>query len=193
MFAVHWMIASDTLTEATKKALSKAKKAAHRGHDPSQDSQDAANKKGELRIRLPPFTFSSLRWRLFAVAAHQSEDKGLDAPLPKDDDPEGVKMVLADDPLDRAAKFLETLKEFGKQSMDVCCVSFDVALRRSESYPMQHQNICKVLVQKSTYKLLRHLCVHIPWMHNIRSCTYVSYSSARQVSPVYSPSFLVKF
>lgn len=102
---------TETLTEATKKALSKAKKAAHRGHDPLQESQDAANKK---------------------VAAHQSEDKGLDAPLPKDDDPEGVKMVLAEDPLERAAKYLETLKEFGKQSMDVCCVNFDVALRRKK-------------------------------------------------------------
>ncbi|KAL4078146.1 NMDA receptor-regulated protein 1-domain-containing protein [Scleroderma yunnanense] len=100
---------SENQTEVTKKALSKAKKAAHKGNDPSQESQDAANKK---------------------VASHQSEDKGLDAPPPKDDDPEGVKMVLANDPLERAAKFLAPLKEFGKQNMDVCCINFDVALRR---------------------------------------------------------------
>lgn len=97
-------------TDASRKALSKAKKAAHKGNDPSQESQDAANKK----------------------VSNQSEDKGLDAPIPKDEDPDGVKMVLADDALERAAKFLATLKESGKRSIDACLANFDVAMRRKK-------------------------------------------------------------
>ncbi|KAI6002990.1 NMDA receptor-regulated protein 1-domain-containing protein [Pisolithus albus] len=97
-------------TDASKKALSKAKKAAHKGNDPSQESQDAANKK----------------------VSNQSEDKGLDAPIPKDEDPDGVKMVLADDALERAAKFLATLKESGKRNIDACLANFDVAMRRKK-------------------------------------------------------------
>ncbi|KAI6158062.1 NMDA receptor-regulated protein 1-domain-containing protein [Pisolithus tinctorius] len=101
---------SHETTESSKKALSKAKKAARRGNDPSHESQDAANKK----------------------VSNQSDDKGLDAPPPKDDDPDGVKMILADDPLERAAKFLETFKECGKHIMDVCLTNFDVAIRRKK-------------------------------------------------------------
>ncbi|KAI6007858.1 NMDA receptor-regulated protein 1-domain-containing protein [Pisolithus marmoratus] len=101
---------SPETTEASKKALSKAKKAAHRGNDPSQASQDAANKK----------------------VSNQSDDKGLDAPPPKDDDPDGVKMVLADDALERAAKFLATLTESGKHNIDACLANFDVAIRRKK-------------------------------------------------------------
>ncbi|KAG6332172.1 hypothetical protein ID866_6919 [Astraeus odoratus] len=121
---------TETLAEASKKALSKAKKAAHRGNDSSQESQDTSNKKGELRIRLRLSALSSLRSRLFAAASNQSEDKGLDAPPSKDDDPDGIKLVLADDPLEKAAKHLTTFKRASMQAMEACCATFDVAIRR---------------------------------------------------------------
>lgn len=131
---IAYLFCGAETTEASKKALSKAKKAARRGNDPSQESHDVANKKGELRIRLRLYTFSSLRWRIFSAVSNQSDDKGLDAPPPKDDDPDGVKMVLADDSLEKAAKFLATLKESGKHNVDVCLTNFDVAIRRSEYF-----------------------------------------------------------
>jgi hypothetical protein len=97
--------------EKSKKALNKAKKAARKATaDTSQDCDDASSQK---------------------VRAKQNEDKGLEAPPAKDDDPEGLKLVEADDPLERASKFLGLLGEFGKDDIDVNVTSFDVAIRQS--------------------------------------------------------------
>jgi len=98
--------------EMSKKALNKAKKAAHKATvDTSQDYEDASSQK---------------------VRAKQNEDKGLEAPPAKDDDPEGLKLVSADDPLERANKALVSLGEFGNDNIDVNVAVFDVAIRQKK-------------------------------------------------------------
>lgn len=93
---------------SSKKAINKAKKAARKG----QPEADGANSK--------------------KATATQSEDKGLDPPRPKDDDPEGLKLVLAEDPLERADKYLTGLSELVPQNMDICFAIYDVAIRRKK-------------------------------------------------------------
>ncbi|KAF9226310.1 N-terminal acetyltransferase A, auxiliary subunit [Gyrodon lividus] len=96
--------------EMSKKALNKAKKAARKATaETSQDNDDASSQKARLK---------------------QNEDKGLEPPPTKDDDPEGLKLVLADDPLDRASKLLGTLGRSGEDNVDVNVTSFDVAIRQ---------------------------------------------------------------
>ncbi|KAG6379644.1 NMDA receptor-regulated protein 1-domain-containing protein [Boletus reticuloceps] len=98
--------------EMSKKALNKAKKAARKATaDTSQDYDDASSQK---------------------VRAKQNEDKGLEAPTGKDDDPEGLKLVSADDPLEQASKVLGSLGEFGKDDIDVNATMFDVAIRQKK-------------------------------------------------------------
>lgn len=77
--------------------------------------------------------FFSLRKRLlYAATAGQLEDKGLE-PLPrKDEDPDGLKLVLDKDPLERADKYLAGLAEFVPRNLEVCFATYDVAVRRSE-------------------------------------------------------------
>jgi peptide alpha-N-acetyltransferase len=98
--------------EMSKKALNKAKKAAHKATaDTSQDHDDASSQK---------------------VRAKQNEDKGLEAPPTKDDDLEGLKLVAAEDPLEQASKFLGSLGDFGKDNIDVNVTVFDVAIRQKK-------------------------------------------------------------
>ncbi|KAF8550148.1 N-terminal acetyltransferase A, auxiliary subunit [Imleria badia] len=95
----------ESSSEKSKKALNKAKKAAHKATaETSPDYDDASSQK----------------------------DKGLEAPPAKDDDPEGLKLVTADDPLERASKFLLSLGEFGKDDIDVNVTTFDVAIRQKK-------------------------------------------------------------
>lgn len=61
----------------------------------------------------------------------QNEDKGLEPPPARGDDPEGLKLIAADDPLERASKFLGSLGKFGEANVDVNTTSFDVAIRQS--------------------------------------------------------------
>ncbi|KAI6134782.1 NMDA receptor-regulated protein 1-domain-containing protein [Pisolithus croceorrhizus] len=147
---------SSETTDASKKALSKAKKAAHRGNDPSQESQDVANKK----------------------VSNQSEDKGLDAPIPKDEDPDGVKMVLADDTLERAAKFLATLKESGKRNIDACLANFDVATRRKK-----YLQAARALVHAHALNA-QHPELHLRVVQFGKTVSSVSDSIARSVKSV---------
>lgn len=93
---------------SSKKALNKAKKAARKG----QPEADGANSK--------------------KATATQSEDKGLEPPRLKDDDPEGLKLVLVEDPLERADKYLTGLSELVPQNMDICFAVYDVAIRRKK-------------------------------------------------------------
>jgi len=117
--------------EMSRKALNKAKKAARKAMaETSQDYDDANAQKGESRHRFIRFRVYDITIRL-VVRAKQNEDKGLEAPPPKDDDPEGLKLVAADDPLERASKVLGLLGEFGKDDIDVNAISFDVAIRQS--------------------------------------------------------------
>lgn len=93
---------------SSKKALNKAKKAARKG----QPEADGANSK--------------------KATATQTEDRGLEPPRLKDDDPEGLKLVLAEDPLERADKYLTGLSELVPQNMDICFAIYDVAIRRKK-------------------------------------------------------------
>lgn len=118
----------------SRKALNKAKKAAHKAMaETPQDYDDANAQKGESRHRFIRFrVYDITTW--LAVRAKQNEDKGLEAPPPKDDDPEGLKLVAADDPLEQANKVLVLLGEFGKDNIDVNVTSFDVAIRQSACF-----------------------------------------------------------
>jgi N-alpha-acetyltransferase 15/16, NatA auxiliary subunit len=49
----------------------------------------------------------------------------------KDDDPEGLKLLAAPDPLERAAKLLIPLQQLRPELLDTWLVSYDVAIRRS--------------------------------------------------------------
>ncbi|KAG1841873.1 NMDA receptor-regulated protein 1-domain-containing protein [Suillus tomentosus] len=93
---------------SSKKAINKAKKAARKG----QPEADGANSKKATAI--------------------QPEDRGLEPPRPRDDDPEGLKLVLAEDPLERADKYLTGLSELVPQNMDICFAIYDVAIRRKK-------------------------------------------------------------
>ena len=61
-----------------------------------------------------------------------NEDKGLELPVAKDEDPEGMKLLSSPDGLERAAKLLQPLTYLTKKKADVWIVVYDVAVRRSE-------------------------------------------------------------
>ena len=60
-----------------------------------------------------------------------NEDKGLDVDKPKDEDPDGAKLLQASDPLERAAKYLKPLATMAKDSVETWIAIYDVAVRRS--------------------------------------------------------------
>ncbi|KDQ60157.1 hypothetical protein JAAARDRAFT_174177 [Jaapia argillacea MUCL 33604] len=91
------------LTDAAKKAKKKAKKAAQKVQEDAKKASPAGN-----------------------------EDKGLDLVPPKDDDPEGLKLVSGADHLERAHKLLAPLVSLSLNNIEVWAISFDVALRRSK-------------------------------------------------------------
>ena len=59
-----------------------------------------------------------------------NEDKGLEVSPPKDDDPDGTKLVQSPEPLERAAKALKPLVTLVKDNIEVWLVIYDVAVRR---------------------------------------------------------------
>lgn len=61
-----------------------------------------------------------------------NEDKGLDPPTPKDDDPEGLKLLAITDPLEQAAKLLAPLRTLAAENIDVWIAVYDVSIRRSK-------------------------------------------------------------
>ncbi|EKM56495.1 uncharacterized protein PHACADRAFT_253657 [Phanerochaete carnosa HHB-10118-sp] len=65
-------------------------------------------------------------------AASSNDDKGLDAGPPKDDDPDGTKLLKADDVLERAAKFLNPLVALAAENIDVWIAIYNVAIRRKK-------------------------------------------------------------
>uniref|UniRef100_A0A5K1JUL3 RTX-toxin n=1 Tax=Ganoderma boninense TaxID=34458 RepID=A0A5K1JUL3_9APHY len=71
---------------------------------------------------------------LFAHAANPNatnEDKGLDVSPPKDEDPDGTKLLQGPDLLERAAKVLKPLITMAKDNVDAWFAIYDVAIRRS--------------------------------------------------------------
>ena len=93
------------MSDAEKKAKKKAKKA-------EKKVQEEANKK--------------------AANSSANEDKGLDMSPPKDEDPDGTKLLQAPEPLERAAKILKPLATLAKDNVEVWIAIYDVAVRRSE-------------------------------------------------------------
>lgn len=53
----------------------------------------------------------------------------------KDDDPDGSKLLQAQDGLEKAAKFLNPLTTLSAKDIDVWIVVYDVAIRRSVYAP----------------------------------------------------------
>ncbi|KAG6907698.1 hypothetical protein DXG01_007754 [Tephrocybe rancida] len=95
---------SPQLTDAEKKAKKKAKKAAQKvQEDPKKGPAPSSN-----------------------------EDKGLELPPAKDDDPEGIKLVTVTDPLEQAVKLLQPLTTLAVDDIDVWTVVYDVAIRRKK-------------------------------------------------------------
>ena len=71
--------------------------------------------------------------RCYAVTPQLShEDKGLDAPPQKDEDPDGFKLLQSPDPLERAAKILGPLLSLIPDNIDVWFVHYDISIRRSK-------------------------------------------------------------
>jgi N-alpha-acetyltransferase 15/16, NatA auxiliary subunit len=66
--------------------------------------------------------------------ANASEDKGIEPGPTKDDDPDGVKLLQATDPLERAAKFLGPLAVHAQANILTWIAIYDVAVRRSKSF-----------------------------------------------------------
>lgn len=66
------------------------------------------------------------------VTGTVTEDKGLDVPPPKDEDPDGTKLLSSPDGLERAAKLLNPLTKLSKDNVDVWIAVYDVAVRRSK-------------------------------------------------------------
>lgn len=63
-----------------------------------------------------------------------NEDKGLEPPPPKDEDPDGSKLIQEKDGLERAAKYLAPLASLATKNIDVWIAIYDVAVRRRECH-----------------------------------------------------------
>ncbi|KAI0064906.1 N-terminal acetyltransferase A auxiliary subunit [Artomyces pyxidatus] len=97
-------LSSGTSTEAEKKAKKKAKKAA-------QKIQEELKK---------------------AASTSTNEDKGLEVTPPKDEDPDGFKLLTDPEPLERAWKLLSPLPALVRNNIDVWIAVYDVAVRRGK-------------------------------------------------------------
>ncbi|PFH47386.1 hypothetical protein AMATHDRAFT_152156 [Amanita thiersii Skay4041] len=93
---------SALMTDEEKKAKKKAKKAA-------QKTQEEAKK---------------------APSQSQNEDKGLEPPALKDDDPDGSKYLRSPDPLELAAKLLNSLQTPASGNIELWFAVYDVSIRR---------------------------------------------------------------
>jgi len=94
---------SGQLTDAEKKAKKKAKKAAQKTQEDPKKGATSAN-----------------------------EDKGLEAPAPKDDDPDGTKLLASPEGLETAAKLLQPLVNLELPSGRLWVTVYDVAVRRKK-------------------------------------------------------------
>ena len=97
------MVIVGHLTDAEKKMKKKAKKAAQKTQEDPKKAATSAN-----------------------------EDKGLEAPAPKDDDPDGTKLLASHEGLEIAAKLLQPLVNLELPSIRIWVTIYDVAVRRSE-------------------------------------------------------------
>ncbi|KAJ7599220.1 NMDA receptor-regulated protein 1-domain-containing protein [Mycena floridula] len=96
--------ATAQLTEAEKKAKKKAKKAAQKIQEDLKKNTNAAS----------------------------TEDKS-EAQAPKDDDPDGLKLISCEDPLERAAKLLNPLPNLIPNDINMWMAFYDVSIRRKKT------------------------------------------------------------
>ena len=66
-----------------------------------------------------------------SAAQSNNDDKGLE-PTPKDDDPDGSKLLQCADPLEKAANLLKPLATLADTDIEVWVATYDVAVRRSQ-------------------------------------------------------------
>lgn len=102
-FPQELTVAAGQLTDAEKKAKKKAKRAAQKIHEDPKKAVTSAN-----------------------------EDKGLEAPAPKDDDPDGTKLLASAEGLEMAAKLLQPLVNLQLPFVRIWVTVYDVAVRRSK-------------------------------------------------------------
>ncbi|TRM60398.1 NMDA receptor-regulated protein 1-domain-containing protein [Schizophyllum amplum] len=95
------------LTDAEKKAKKKAAKKAASSKQPDDKKANGAT-----------------------TTAH--EDKGIEPPTPKDEDPDGMKLMRATDGLKRAAKLVAPLSALCPNNIDAWIAIYDVAVRRGK-------------------------------------------------------------
>lgn len=108
------------MTDAEKKAKKKAKKAA----------QKVQEEKKRMWLRkfissLNPYS------KTVKAAQNANADKEYEPEAPKDDDPDGMKLITSSDPLEHAAKLLHPLKTVAAGNIDAWVAIYDVAVRRS--------------------------------------------------------------
>ena len=65
--------------------------------------------------------------------APAAADKDLDSAPPKDEDPDGLKLIAGTDALEQAANLLTPLKTLAPNNIDAWIAIYDVAIRRSTS------------------------------------------------------------
>ena len=70
-----------------------------------------------------------------ATTPSANEDKGLEVPVPRDEDPDGLKLLNVSDPLEQAAKLLAPLANLASNNLDAWIALYDVAIRRSKDFP----------------------------------------------------------
>jgi N-alpha-acetyltransferase 15/16, NatA auxiliary subunit len=108
------------LSDSDKKAKKKAKKAA-------QKTQDE-NKKCACLVQKP--CYRQLYLIALPAATSANKDDDLSEP-PKDDDPDGQKLLTTANPLSDAMKWLKPLETLTKDRVDVWVAIYDVTTRQS--------------------------------------------------------------
>jgi hypothetical protein len=64
-------------------------------------------------------------------ATPAKDNTDLEPAPPKDEDPEGLKLIASTDGLEQAAKLLDPLRTLAADNIDVWIAIYDVAIRRS--------------------------------------------------------------
>ncbi|KAK2461025.1 hypothetical protein APHAL10511_006966 [Amanita phalloides] len=147
------------LTDEEKRAKKKAKKAA-------QKSQEEAKK---------------------VTPQLSHEDKGLDAPPLKDEDPDGIKLLQSPDPLERAAKLLHPLLSLAPNNIDIWFVQYDVSIRR--------RKFMQAIKALETARSLDpdHPELHVRIVHFKQTVTSLPQEPPAPVGPVVSESVSIIF
>jgi len=71
-----------------------------------------------------------------SAAPPAAKDNDLEPAPPKDDDPDGMKLLGSADPLELAAKLLQPLTTLAPNNIDIWIAIYDVAIRRSKHFVM---------------------------------------------------------